>query len=85
MAANIGDAYALGALVAGTGTPSPDATAEQMHHSDTVRAEIFWSGLAVGAVMAASAIWGFHTTWKCREHVEERSRKDTLWVRPRGP
>ena len=85
VAAGLAGAYALAAVATLTGTPPPDATEEQIDHTDTVHAEFFWGGLIVGAVMTASAIWGFRATRKCREYVEERSRKDMLWLRPGAP
>ena len=54
-------------------------------HNETLRAEMFWGGLVTSGVTVASAIWGFRTTRKCRDYVEEKTRKDALWLRPAAP
>jgi hypothetical protein len=67
-----------------TGTPL-NATAQQNHHYETIRAEMFWGGLVGSGITVASAIWGFRTTRKCREYVDEKSTKDVLWLTPPSP
>ena len=85
VAASIAGASALVVVGTLTGTPSPNTTAQQTNQNDTIRAEMFWVGLVTGGVTLASAIWGYRTTRKCREYVEEKSRKDALWLRPAAP
>lgn len=68
--AGIGGWMSFSGLVAATGTPPPDQTAEQHHDAEVYKATMFWGGLAVAAVATASALWGFTTTRQCREYAD---------------
>jgi hypothetical protein len=58
-------------LLMGIGTPPPTQTAAQRHDSETTAYAFIGSALAVAGVTAASAIWGFRTTRRCREYVHD--------------
>jgi hypothetical protein len=68
--AAIGGGINFLALGTATGTPPANQTAQQQQDSQTRFVTMFWSGLAIAGLGTVSALWGFHTTRKCREYVE---------------
>jgi len=61
----------LGTLILSTiGTPPADQTPAEREASQHKALVIEISALAIGAIPTASAIWGFHTTRKCRDYEE---------------
>jgi len=85
VATTIAGALAYVAVATLTGEPPPNTTAQQTNQNETIRAEMFWGGLVGSGITVASAIWGFRTTRKCREYVDEKSTKDFFWLTPPSP
>ena len=62
-------------VISGIGTPPANETPAQRQDREQRGKIVAISGLVVGGITAASAIWGFHTTHKCRKYIEDNAEK----------
>jgi hypothetical protein len=60
-------------VISGIGTPPSNETPEQRQDREQRGKIAAISALMVGGVTAVSAIWGFHTTHKCRQYIEDNA------------
>jgi hypothetical protein len=62
-------------VISRIGTPPANQTPAQRQDLERRRKIVSISALVVGGIAAASAIWGFHTTRKCRQYIEDNTEQ----------
>ena len=65
-------------VLSGIGTPRPNETADERQSREQREKIVAISALVVGGAAVVSAIWGFHTTHKCRQYIEDTAKKPDL-------
>jgi hypothetical protein len=69
-------------VLSGIGTPPSNETTQQRQDREQRGKIVAISALVVGGVAAASAVWGFHTTHKCRQYIEANAEKKAEIANP---
>jgi hypothetical protein len=72
-------------VLSGIGTPPPTETASQRQDREQREKIAGLSALVVGGITTASAIWGFHTTHKCRQYIASTTEPQAPPVDPQTP
>ena len=72
-------------VISGIGTPPSNETPAQRQDREQRGKIVAISALVVGGVTAVSAIWGFHTTHKCRQYIEDNTEKKPEIAKPETP